>query len=161
MRVFVLCLGLILPLIGCKSSGTPEAKPVGALVVHEGLPHQSMEAELYAKEKARVPDALEWGGFRFYPKPLTIKEADLKAVRAAVSDKGTYAAFSGEKKCGGFHPDYAVSWGGGASRALICFGCNEVMLLDNGKSTRHDLGSSQGDVLERALRHYRVSRPQR
>jgi hypothetical protein len=67
----------------------------------------------------------------------------------------------GEKKCGGFHPDYAVEWSVGRDRyrALICFGCEEVKLFGPALESRNDLDRTAYKRLEELLKPYQKNRP--
>ena len=159
MRILVFGLGLLL--LACGGSVVPGPKADSPLVVHEGLPHPEMEAALFGQEKARATASVHWADDLFYAKPLTVAPGDLTTLRTILGDKGTYQSFSSEKKCGGFHADYAVAWGAGAHRALLCFGYREVKVITGGKTTRYDLGEAQYERLEATLRPYRQSRPAR
>ena len=83
---------------------------VDRLFVYEGLPHQMFEADLLKTEKKRK-DTLELGGFPFYMPKVAVLDKTAKLLRDVTADSASYAVFSGEKRCGGFHPDYAVVGG--------------------------------------------------
>ena len=97
------------------------------LTVYEGLPHPMYEEEAF-REELRTKETTEFLGFPFYREPLDLKPEDVEALCEALGDGSTYKTYGGEKKCGGFHPDYAVEWSveGKVYRCLICFGCVEV-----------------------------------
>ncbi len=75
-----------------------------------------------------------------------------------MDSSATYKEFSGEKKCGGFHPDFAVEWQIGTAKyqALICFGCGEVKLFGPGYESRYDFHS---ETIEKILKKYNKNRP--
>jgi hypothetical protein len=129
-------------------------------VLYEGLPHQSYEPKSLARERGSKPTR-ELAGYPFYRDPLELKAEDAANLRAILADPGTTAPFVEEKKCGGFHPDYAVAWtSGGISRAdLICFGCHEVLVSGPGGSTRYDLHMDAHRRLKSLLEPYVKNRP--
>ena len=148
--------------LGCGSTGSNFAgavKTAEGASVFEGLPHASFEKELYDQERAKPVKELL--GDSFYEGAVEVKAEDLAAVRVILGDSGNYESFTGEKKCGGFHPNWAVEWTRGSDRftALICFGCDEVKLLGPWGESRHDLGGDSSTSLEKVLRPYRKNRP--
>ena len=92
----------------------------------EGLPHQTWENELLAYE-LKSKKTVRVHGYHFYESPLNLTPKDTETLRSILADSGTYRAFSGEKRCGGFHPDYCVSWVYDSRTYCvhICFGCEE------------------------------------
>ena len=92
-----------------------------------------MEPERFETEESGENPLIERAGYPFYRKPLSIPADELASLASTLSDPTTYQTFSGEKKCGGFHPDHAVEWPGdsGASTRtiLLCFGCGEAKIL--------------------------------
>ena len=132
------------------------------VVVYEGLPHPDYEAGVYRDElKKQATVHLE--GFDFYRNPLTLSNEDSRALVAVLGASETYQSYGGEKKCGGFHPDYAVEWeaGGTVYRCLICFGCSEARVGRPERLRFYDLQTRPDarSVLKDLLKRYRVSRP--
>lgn len=126
--------------------------------VYEGLPHQMIERELLKKEKQR-DDTTVIGGFPFYtPKVLAKKDVTQK-LRDVLASAESYEEFSGEKRCGGFHPDYAVHWVEGESKysILICYGCGEALIVSAKKSYRYDLKKEK--ELRELLKPFASKRP--
>jgi len=133
------------------------------LTVYEGLPHPLYEEEAFRGELKAARTA-QLCGFPFYREPLELKDEDARALRDLLGDASTYRAYSGEKKCGGFHPDYAVEWpsSGEVDRALICFGCSEVRIIrSRGGTFFYDLrrGRDRRPRLLDLLKAYRKNRP--
>jgi hypothetical protein len=79
------------------------------LVLYEGLPHQGNERELFNREKQRT-DTLTLQDYPFYNEPLNVSDDEKKALRALLGDEQSFTQWRGEKKCGGFHPDYLAEW---------------------------------------------------
>ncbi len=134
-------------------------RAAGSPTLLEGLPHPGGEAELLAAEKQKR--VLELHGHPFYTERIEPKAADAVWLTELLVDATALRPFSGEKKCGGFHPDFAVRWQHGAKRydALVCFGCGELKWIVDGKSTRYDMAHWARLNLETALRGYRNQRP--
>jgi hypothetical protein len=126
----------------------------------EGLPHQHFERELLESERRSKP-VRELDGYPFYQAPLALSAADAKRLMLLLSDPATFQRFSGEKLCGGFHPDHAVEWqqGSRSYRALLCFGCHEVKLSGPGIDQRYDLTDAAAGELKALLSPYRQNRP--
>ena len=126
--VIAMLLGLI---PGCSSGPTESStiRQAERLTLYEGLPHPMYEPTALAAEKKAKP-TVELHGFPFYREALEVKAGDDEKLKALLADPRTLEPFSGEKRCGGFHPDYAVEWsvGGKIRSGLICFGCGEVMI---------------------------------
>jgi len=122
----------------------------------EGLPHPHLERALLEQER-RTKQVREIGGFPFYVEPLWPLHDHEVLLRTTFSKAETLPPFSGEKMCGGFHPDFAVEWLGCdvPRHSLLCFGCCEVMSIAPGFALRTDLAQSEFFRLYEALRIYR------
>ena len=131
--------------------------------LHEGLPHQTFEAAQLEEER-RTKKFHELHGHAFYDALPAVGSGDAVALTAVMADPKTYKAFSGEKKCGGFHPDFALEWnraGGRRYEALVCFGCEEVTIHGPGIEGRYDLDRTSFTKLEELLRKHHQNRPPR
>lgn len=130
------------------------------VVVYEGLPHPFYEPELLAEEQ-QSKEVHKLHGNSFYKEPLKLALDDRKQLQALLSRPDVYEPWEGEKKCGGFHADYCVEWyrDGQFVRALICFGCGEILLAAPNDEQRYDIKyrtfGPAGDILLR----YRQQRP--
>jgi hypothetical protein len=135
-------------------------KAADQLILYEGLPHQADESEQLAREK-RNKETVALHGFSFYRAPLEISAEDKEKLKAVLSNEGSFRQWQGEKKCGGFHPDYCAEWRGGDAvyRFLICFGCSEVKVFGRDKSLRCDIRGETREPLEELLKKYRKNRP--
>lgn len=129
------------------------------IVLYEGLPHPLEEKGAFTQEKAKKTVALH--GFDFYEKPIAPQEADAKKLMALFTTPGTFPEFSGPKKCGGFHPDWAVEWkvGDDTYRALLCFGCHEAKIFGLQEDVYTDIGVEAYRQLKDLLNAYRANRP--
>jgi hypothetical protein len=139
---------------------TEAVRQADRVVLYEGLPHQLFEKRLLAEER-RTRVVEELNGWPFYQEPLALSARDAERLSGFLGDPATYLPFKGEKLCGGFHPDYAVEWHVGASRyrALLCFGCGEVMLFGPEVESRNELDKAAGKALVELLKSYRKHRP--
>lgn len=129
-----------------------------ALKLWEGLPHHHNEAEALEQELAEK-ETFELHGHPFYAEPLELNDGDRAKLQEIVAGERFVKPFLNEKKCGGFHPDYAVQWtaGGEEYTLLLCFGCCEVKVVGPGGSTRYDIAD---DDIYPLLRAYRNQRPE-
>ena len=148
--------------LGCGRVDAPNLDPADTLTLLEGLPHPANEPGLFAAEKASGKPTVERDGHLFYRDPLALSAADARELRAALGDPATYAPFSGEKRCGGFHPDYGVEWsrGGKARRVLLCFGCHEAKVVGPVGVKTFDLSPGAFARLKAVLGLYRKDRPE-
>ena len=160
--VFTLTLA-IASIVSCspsKPSSLLSPNP-DKIILYEGLPHQFYESKKFAEESKKA--TIVKGGFPFYQDPLTLKDADAKALGMILSNPNMFRPFAGEKKCGGFHPDYAivVSSNREETTYLICFGCGEAKVYrPDGSDTRYDLGQdATNPPLSAILKPYQKNRP--
>ena len=131
----------------------------GQLDLYEGLPHQFFDPKQVEEEKQRK-QTVTLHGFPFYATPLEVSEDDAAKLRGLLADERSFMQWRGEKKCGGFHPDYLAEFRVGKSvyRFLICFGCNEIMVFGPDRSLRCDFQGA-GQQLAELLMKYRKNRP--
>jgi hypothetical protein len=130
------------------------------LVLYEGLPHQRNEAILFKQEEQRK-DTATLHSFLFYRAPLEISAEDKVKLKGLLGEAESFEPWRGEKKCGGFHPDYLAEWRVGDTiyRFLICFGCHEVKVYGPDKSLRCDIRGEACKQLEELLKKHRKNRP--
>jgi hypothetical protein len=128
--------------------------------LYEGLPHPMNEAELFEREKGKPTRTLH--GELFYPEPLTVSKEDAEKLHGLLGSEDSFRPWSGEKKCGGFHSDYAAEWRYGTTyQVLICFGCGEVQVFGTAKSLRCDVQNGAKEHLKTVLGRYRKNRPEK
>src|ERR1041385_706800 len=168
-----LAITLFLALASFSSGGERKADSIKAtddfrksvasaekVIVYEGLPHQMFEGELLQKESQR-PDVLKIASYPFYTPATPAKNQD--HLRKLLADPKSVIAWRGEKRCGGFHPDYSISWTSGSKTyyALICFGCHEVIFSEGKRQFRYDLTEEAYDAFKEDLSSYASKRPHR
>ena len=153
----VVCLAL-LPL-GCSSSPLQDI-PESKTVVFEGLPHPMYESELLESEKESKATTTLHNCY-FYEPSQPAKDTETNELRNVLSDPEGFSPFEGEKKCGGFHADYAVAWkeGGRVFEVLICFGCGEVKRYGPRGEVREDMKQPTREKLKMILKMYDNVRP--
>jgi hypothetical protein len=153
----------LVPIVACswgQKPSIPMPNPAD-ISLYEGLPHQLYEAKTLALEKLKP--TIEKGAFPFYRESLGMTEADASALAKILADGEIFRPFTDEKKCGGFHPDYAIVVSSKDSEItyLICFGCFEAKVIGPNRSeTRYDLDHNASNPrLSDILKKYRKHRP--
>jgi hypothetical protein len=159
--VLILVVGVLAYLVGSTTAAKPGVLIGKSIVVkvYEGLPHPGYEPKGFAAEKQKPH--LELNGEAFYQELLTIDEAGLRQIQAILSNDQSYNPFAAEKKCGGFHSDYALELkSGSATHQLhICFGCGEVKLFGRNSEKHFDLAPDAREHLQTLITKYRKNRP--
>lgn len=172
MNTRIVGLFALVVAVSTRADGVPETstkfddlKPLIAtlakadkVILHEGLPSPSdanFNNEKTAKKTVTIANWL------FYAEPLEFKGKDQSKLTELIGSEKTFMAFSGVKKCGGFHPDYALEWRVGKDTyyALICFGCHEVKVYGPGKGAYADIVRDGYNSLTALLKPYRKNRP--
>ena len=148
------------------SAGVKKADKV---VVHEGLPHPLSEKDKYDVEKKKTnvtrprKDKVkeETDAHRFYDPPQAASAADAKALTTLFANPDVIKAFSGNKRCGGFHPDYAIEWRAGSDvyYVEICYGCSEVKAYGPKDTLHADVSKSGLEDFKKVLAGYQKNRP--
>ena len=128
------------------------------IFIYEGLPHQLFESDLL-KAEMRREDTTKLGGYPFYTPSVEVQGELLKTLKEITAESDSYTEFTGEKRCGGFHPDYALSWSDGPKdySVLFCFGCAEALVVDGRKSYRYDF--KKMEMLKKQLGQFKFKRP--
>ena len=131
-----------------------------SIQLYEGLPHQLFEGDLFVQESSRE-DVIKIGGYPFYTPSLLLEDSSI--LRQLIGDPKNIETFSGEKLCGGFHPDYCVSWqlDGKVFQVLICFNCQEIIFHKTGRILRYDLKKETLKALKKDLSKYVSKRPKK
>ena len=133
-------------------------KKADRIFVYEGLPHQMFESELLKTENKRK-DTTKIAKFPFYTPKIRVEGTAESTLKTIISNSKNYTKFSGEKKCGGFHPDYALEWSDGDKRysILFCYGCSEVLVVDGKRTYRYDFKFT--DDLKKLFTAFKSKRP--
>ncbi len=133
------------------------------LTLLEGLPHQWFESRALERER-RTKSVRNLHGYTFYSEPLDISTEDARQLATGFGNPEKLGHISDprlQKKCGGFHPDYALEWQQGENRyqALVCFGCAEVKIFGSNFIVEYDFSEEVKATLAVILRKYRKNRP--
>ncbi len=129
--------------------------------LYEGLPHQHFEPQLleYELESSKT---ITFDEFPFYATPLELSKEDSTALTDLFCKADSFAPLdlTAAKACGGFHPDYCLTWRVGSNTylALLCFGCREVKSSGNGLELHADIRESACDTFVLALQPYQKNR---
>ncbi len=81
--------------------------------------------------------------------PLEPTPSSWADLSKAFLDADGFEAWTAEKLCGGFHPDWAVVWTTpeGPLEVLVCFGCDEVKVFSPRGRLRLDFGKEKRAAL--------------
>lgn len=161
---FVLLAGLAAGL-ACSPAPVADRSVGGAkmITLFEGLPHPNYEESVFQAEKAGSKPIVERGEYSFYGEPLRLSLEEQASLERILGDQATYARYDGEKRCGGFHPDYAVEWqqdDGKVRTTLICFTCAEFKVRGPDGEHRYDIAQPAREPLARLLQGRRKNRPE-
>jgi hypothetical protein len=143
------------------------AKAADSLEVIEGLPHQTEEKELRASE-AKNHKLISICDELFYDLVLPVSAEHIKLLNMNFGSQGLFTPpYEGPQfasGCGGFHADYGLRWIKGEKQlaaALICFGCNDILLVGKKEILVAHLTDRGKEVLSAILKPYRQLRPPR
>ena len=128
--------------------------------IWEGLPHPVSQKALFEKEKLRASVATLHDE-PFYSRAAPVSAQSRAELQALLASPGTYIAYRGAKFCGGFHADFAIEWRANdrVYRALVCFGCHELLLASDDITLLCDLPDASVLRLGALLAPYRRERP--
>ncbi len=131
-----------------------------SIVVFEGLPHQMWDRELLAVEIQRKDTQKIWE-YPFYTPSVAATNSD--DLRQLLCSSDSIVVYGGPKLCGGYHPDYCISWQAGEITyyALVCFGCQEIVFYDGKKPLIYDLDEKAYERYKKLLAIYEAKRPNR
>jgi hypothetical protein len=130
--------------------------------LREGLPHQFWEPDLLQGER-KAKKTVEIEGFLFYEDQILPSKDDVKTLSGICANPGSYKRFSGEKRCGGFHPDWCIDFEEGKNmyHVLICFGCSEARIIGPKSDLHCDLDAGVKKSLSKMLISYDKNRPKK
>lgn len=166
-------IAVLIILNGCGPSATrlEDHKPLAQSLqaaktfeVYEGLPHQNFEPQLLRDELASKK-TITFGKFPFYAAPLELNEADGTTLLDLFCKIDSFVPLelTAAKACGGFHPDYCLTWKVGTKTyyALLCFGCREVKAAGNDLELHAELHEDFRQTFMQVLDSYQKNRPAR
>ncbi len=130
------------------------------VMIFEGLPHQNREKTLLAEEIGSK-NCMQRHHFWFYRTPIPLAVEHEKALHELLTDRSSFLANMGAKKCGGYHPDYSICWGEGLASIEFhfCLGCHEVKIFAAGVTIYCDISDSAFPKIETILQNYHRQRP--
>lgn len=126
----------------------------------EGLPHPAKETELFTTE-ARRKDTRQITGFFFYKPDQRADPTTTDKLRTLIANSDNLTEWKEKKRCGGFHPDWSISWRRGWSKdhALICFSCEEIIYISGDYQLRYNLTPAASKELKSLLEPFHTKRP--
>jgi len=141
---------------------TSAVQNADSVVLYEGLPHQHNEQNLFEQE-LKGKKTVQIHGYPFYEEQLPVKDADAKKLLDLYCNPASFGPWMGEKKCGGYHPDYCIEWhvGQDVYQALICLGCCEVKSYGPKAELYCDIESDALTEFKTILKPYQKNRPPR
>lgn len=130
------------------------------LLLYEGLPHDWIEAELFAQEQ-QTKAIVHRNNFPFYQETLTPTPEDTEHLTDFFVAEDAFIPWKDWKRCGGFHPDFCLEWNLGSNiyRVLICFSCDEILISTPTASSKWDLRRSYKPFVYDSLIRYQKNRP--
>lgn len=129
------------------------------IVIFEGLPHQTWQPDKL-KEELKRPDVTKIGNFPFYTPALKATNED--ELKRLLGSPASIQPYRGGKLCGGYHPDYNVSWTVGSItyHAQICLGCHEVLFNMGTMFLKYDMADDAVKRFEALRQLYTLKRSQ-
>jgi hypothetical protein len=108
-----------------------EISNVSDIAYFRGLPHYYSSADDFNKAVWNN-DYFSVAGYPFYLRKMAAKNNKPENVIKMVTDIKSYRRYGGPKLCGGYHADLAVriTHKNGISWLLLCFGCEEVIIVN-------------------------------
>jgi len=171
MKVLIIILALIVtfpanaedqksPTIEASAIFRTTVAAAKSIVVFEGLPHQMWDRELLTVEIQRKDTQKIWE-FPFYTPSTAATNAD--DLRQLLSSSNSIVVYAGPKGCGGYHPDYCISWQAEETTyyALVCLGCHEIVLYDGKTSLIYDLDEKAYERYKKLLAVYEAKHPKK
>ena len=140
-----------------------------SLTLFEGLPHPTRERE-ELKRALSQKRTVKIHRFPFYEETWVIEPQNASALKALLTSPEAFPlpptlppGETASKKCGVFHPDYAIHWTRDQRDydVLICFGCAEAISYGPDAEVRRDISDGALQTLKSFLAHYERKRPRR
>ena len=133
-------------------------------LLFEGLPHQTWEAEALESELASK-DTIILGSYPLYDEVRVASEEMTRQLVSILSLPGNLTKWRGVKLCGGFHPDWAITFESkaGILDVFLCFGCQELRLFPRGQEDFFlaDFTTEAEEQLKTLLSPFNKHRPPR
>jgi hypothetical protein len=126
--------------------------------VFEGLPHPR-EGDTLIRERLKKKIVLLFDA-EFYAGPARPSVEQGATARVILPE--AISEYAGEKKCGGFHADYALRWTDARKEvwtALFCYGCGEVAIFGPLGTLKADLSGPDEAAWREWLAQFDRQRP--
>lgn len=132
------------------------------VVLYEGLPHQYRE-KVVLEQELKNKKTVQLGGYPFYDTAIKPGEAEAKKLVALCTDQKTFSRWTGEKLCGGYHPDWCIEFhtAEGVCRVHVCYGCGEAHVDGPKNNVESDFNDDALEQIATILQTYRKNRPER
>lgn len=147
---------------GCSGSTAerPATHQSEKPMVYEAVPSPTDDADApNADNESKA--TIELRGCAFYREKRALKMEDEAALLSVLDDRRSFRPHSGDKKCEGFHPDFAVRWSVGGRRyvGLLAFACSEFLVYGPEGETRYDIPAETRERLKNLLSPDRHNQP--
>ena len=129
------------------------------VTLYEGFPHPLFEAKLL-KAELKSKKTIEIDSYPFYQEILQLNQENTDQLKNLIGKIKDVTV--GTKRCGGFHPDYAIIWhvDGKDYATLVCFSCAEVKFFEETSSVTYELNGFSDDF-KNILQAYQKNRPKK
>lgn len=114
------------------------------ITLYKGLPRA-----IWSQSHSKSAKTRRIGNYTFFANEVVYPGEKIRILKAILSNSTSINRFSGEKKCGGFNPDYVVICGD--YKAFVCFGCQEVIYSHDNNDFRYDLSEQSYTELIKTL----------
>ena len=84
-------------------------------------------------------------------------DRDTEVLRVLLRKEGALTPWGGEKMCGGFHPDFAITWKVEERDVslMVCFTCHEAIFVSSAGNLNYDLPKESYEALKTELEKFR------
>jgi hypothetical protein len=122
------------------------------ITIHQGAPRPGHYQDPQTEKERGV---VTFGFFKFFK--TGIAERELGGLRSLLAKEGAITEWRGRKACGGFFPDFCVTWMEDKERVVlhICLTCHEVRIEKGSTCLLYDLGEESYNELKQELERFR------
>lgn len=122
------------------------------MTIHEGFRRPGHHRDPQTEIERGV---VTFGFFKFFK--TGIADRELGGLRSLLAKEGAITEWRGRKACGGFFPDFCVTWMEDKERVVlhICLTCHEIRIEKGSTCLLYDLGDEFYDDLKQELEKFR------